>query len=111
MQVPDKGDFVFLNFNPQSGTEQAGERPAIVLSPKKFNAVTGYASVCPISRTTREWGFHISIPDGLAVEGVIIGDQVKNVDWRARKAKVVGKAPTSLVNKTIRIIHTYLYEG
>lgn len=110
MSAPDRGDFVFLDFNPQAGTEQAGVRPAIVLSPQRFNEVTGYASVCPISQTEREWGFHIPIPENLAVRGVIIGDQVKNLDWRRRNAKVVGQAPHELVNKTVKMIHTYLYE-
>lgn len=109
IEVPDRGDFVYLNFDSKAGREQAGRRPAIVLSPKKFNLVTGYASVCPISTTEREWGFHIPIPDGLAVKGVIIGDQVKNLDWKKRKAQIVGQAPAVLVNETIEIVHTYLY--
>lgn len=110
MQVPDRGDFIYLDFNPQAGTEQAGHRPAIVLSPKKFNEVTGYASVCPISRTDRNWGFHIPVPEGLAIEGVIISDQIKNSDWKKRKARIAGKAPNDLVNKVVQVIHTYLYE-
>ncbi|WP_373896404.1 type II toxin-antitoxin system PemK/MazF family toxin [Virgibacillus sp. CBA3643] len=110
MQVPDRGDFIFIDFDPQTGTEQSGHRPAIVLSPKRFNQTTGYASVCPISNTDREWGFHIHIPADLAVEGVIISDQVKNLDWKKRNAKIKGKAPNDLVNKVIQVIHTYLYE-
>lgn len=110
MQIPDRGDLIFFDFDPQTGTEQSGRRPAIVLSPEKFNRVTGYASVCPISNTKREWGFHIHIPDDLAVQGVIISDQVKNLDWKKRKAEIKGKAPNDLVNQVVQVIHTYLYE-
>lgn len=110
MQVPERGDFIFLHFDPQTGTEQSGHRPAIVLSPKRFNQVTGYAAVCPISNTNREWGFHIPIPDGLAVQGVIISDQLKNLDWKTRNAEIKGEAPDDLVNQVVQVIHTYLFE-
>jgi mRNA interferase MazF len=110
MQVPNRGDFIYLDFDPQTGTEQSGRRPAIVLSPEKFNQVTGYATVCPISNTKREWGFNIDIPDGFAVKGVIISDQVKNLDWKTRNAQITGKAPNDLTNKVVQVIHTYLYE-
>src|SRR5699024_2686437 len=110
MQVPNRGDFIFLDFDPQIGTEQSGRRPAIVLSPERFNRVTGYVTVCPISDTNREWGFHINIPEGFAVEGVIISDQVKNLDWRTRNAQIKGKASNDLINKVVQVIHTYVYE-
>jgi mRNA interferase MazF len=110
VQVPARGDFIYLDFDPQTGTEQAGRRPAIVLSPEKFNRITGYATVCPISGTKREWGFNIDIPDGFAVEGVILSDQVKNLDWKTRKAQIKGKAPDDLTNKVVQVIHTYVYE-
>ncbi|MBR7553616.1 type II toxin-antitoxin system PemK/MazF family toxin [Allobacillus sp. GCM10007491] len=110
MKVPDRGDFIYLDFYPQTGTEQSGRRPPIVLSPAKFNRVTGYATVCPISGTKREWGFNIHIPEGFAVEGVIISDQVKNLDWKTKNAKITGKAPNDLVNKVVQVIHTYIYE-
>lgn len=110
MQIPARGDLIYLDFNPQTGTEQAGRRPALVISPEKFNLVTGYASVCPISRTQRKWGFHIPVPEGLAFEGVIIADQVKNLDWKTRNAEVKGKAPNDFVNKVVQVIHTYIYE-
>lgn len=108
--LPDRGDFIFLDFSPQTGTEQRGRRPALVLSPKEFNKVTGYASVCPISQTEREWPFNMEIPDGLSVQGVVITDQVKNLDWKTRNAEVVGQAPNDFVNKVVQVIHTYIYE-
>lgn len=110
MQVPDRGDFIYLDFDPQIGTEQSGRRPAIVLSPEKFNRVTGYATVCPISGTNRKWGFNIDIPDDLAVSGIVIGDQIKNLDWKTRNAQIKGKAPSALTNKVVQVIQTYLYE-
>src|SRR5699024_1080791 len=110
MQIPDRGDFVYLDFDPQSGTEQTGRRPAIVLSPENFNRITGYATVCPISSTNRKWGFNIDIPNDLAFSGVIISDQVKNLDWRTRKAQIKEKAPDDLVNKVVQVIHTYIFE-
>lgn len=108
MKIPDRGDIIFLDFNPQIGTEQAGRRPAIVLSPKKFNRITGYASVCPISQTTRPWGFNVELPDGLVVEGVIITDQIKNLDFRARNAEIKGKVSKDIVDICLKKIRAFL---
>ncbi|WP_066185643.1 MULTISPECIES: type II toxin-antitoxin system PemK/MazF family toxin [Gracilibacillus] len=110
MQVPARGDLIYLDFNPQAGTEQDGRRPALVLSPQKFNRITGYATVCPISRTQKKWGFHISIPEGLDMEGVLIVDQIKNLDWKTRNSEIKGKAPNDLVNKVVQVVHTYIFE-
>lgn len=110
MRVPARGDIIYLDFNPQAGTEQAGRRPALVISPEKFNRVTGYAAVCPITRSQRKWGFHIPIPAGLDVEGVIIADQIKNLDWKTRNAEIKEKAPKDLVNKVVQVVHMYVYE-
>lgn len=108
MQIPERGDIVYLDFNPQTGREQAGRRPAIVLSPKSFNQTTGYASLCPISRTERKWGFHVHLPDGLLVSGVVITDQVKNLDFRARNIEIKGKAPEDVVDTCLKKIRTFL---
>lgn len=108
MNIPDRGDIVYLEFNPQTGTEQAGTRPAIVLSPKEFNQVTGYASVCPISQTTRKWGFHVPLPEGLSTRGVIITDQIKNLDYRARNINIIETAPQETVTTCLKKIRTFL---
>lgn len=108
MQIPDRGDIVYLDFNPQTGTEQARRRLALVLSPKDFNQVTGYASMCPISSTTRPWGFHVQLPKDLAVSGVIITDQLKNLDFRARNATIKEKVPDNIVDICLKMIRTYL---
>lgn len=108
MEIPDRGDIIYMDFNPQTGTEQAGRRPALVLSPKKFNQVTGYASVCPISHTTRPWGFHVDLPNGLKVGGVVITDQLKNLDFRARNATIKDRAPNDVIDICLNKIRTYL---
>jgi Growth inhibitor len=104
----DRGDLIWINFNPQAGHEQAGRRSAIVLSPKAFNETTGFVSVCPITHTVRGWGYEVLLPDGLVFNGVILTDQIKNLDWRARRMDVVGKAPDEVINECLDKIHTFL---
>lgn len=104
----DRGDLVWINFNPQAGHEQSGRRSAIVLSPKAFNETTGFVAVCPITQTVRGWGFEVLLPEGLAFNGVILTDQIKNLDWRARRIDVVGKAPNEVINECLDKIHTFL---
>ena len=107
MSAPDRGDLVYIDFNPQAGHEQAGHRPAIVLSPKAFNQ-TGFASLAPITNTVRGWGYEVKLPEGLAFQGVILTHQVKNLDWRARGLSIRGQAPEDIVNDCLAKIHTFL---
>lgn len=106
--IADRGDLVWINFNPQAGHEQEGRRSAIVLSPKAFNETTGFVSVCPITRTVREWGFEVRLPEDVPFQGVILTDQIKNLDWRARQLDVVGKVPNEIVEECLDKIHTFL---
>ncbi|WP_344912534.1 type II toxin-antitoxin system PemK/MazF family toxin [Amphibacillus indicireducens] len=108
MNAPEKGDLVLLNFTPQSGREQAGYRPAIVISPKKFNEVLNLAIVCPITKQKKGYPFEIELPIGLEVDGVILTDHIKSIDWRSRNMKVVGKAPDDVFDKCITRIHTFI---
>lgn len=108
MLVPDRGDLVYINFNPQSGHEQAGHRPGIVLSPKSFNEVTGFAAVCPITNTVRGWGYEVQLPEGLDFQGVILTDQVKCLDWKARNLQVKSQAPEDIVEDCLAKIATFL---
>ncbi|MCH1626446.1 endoribonuclease MazF [Fredinandcohnia quinoae] len=108
MLVPDRGDLVYLNFNPQAGHEQAGTRPAIVLSPKSFNEVTGFSIVCPITRQQKGYPFEVALPNGLGIEGVILTDQVKSLDWRARNFSIKGQVPKDIVEDCLNLIHTFL---
>lgn len=108
MTAPDRGDLVYVDFHPQAGHEQTGRRPAIVLSPKAFNAVTKFAVVCPITRQEKGYPFEVKLPSGLPIEGVILTDQVKSLDWRAHRFKIEGRAPDEVVQSCLDLIHTFL---
>ncbi|PFA67201.1 type II toxin-antitoxin system PemK/MazF family toxin [Bacillus cereus] len=108
MEAPERGDLVYLNFNPQAGREQAGHRPGIVISPKEFNEATGFATFCPITSTIRGWGYEVLLPEGLNISGVILTDQQKNLDWRARNVVKRDNAPEEIVEECIAKIHTFL---
>lgn len=105
--VPDKGDLVYLDFNPQAGSEQAGHRPAIVLSPRLFNSWK-FTIVCPITSQVKGYPFEVPLPEGLAIGGVILADQIKNVDWRARGLAIRNHAPESITTKCLQLINTFL---
>jgi mRNA interferase MazF len=95
-RVPDAGDLVWLTFDPQAGREQAGRRPALVLSPAIYNSKSGLALVCPITSRVKGYPFEIALPDGLPVSGVILGDQLKSVDWKQRRAERAGRIPPEI---------------
>lgn len=92
MTSPVRGDLVWLNFTPQAGHEQEGHRPAIVLSEFEFNDLTGFAVVCPITNQAKDYPFEVPLPDGLTFTGVVLTDQMKSLDFRKRKLRVVGNA-------------------
>ena len=87
--VPDRGDLVWLEFTPQAGSEQLGRRPALVLSPKIYNGKVGLALFCPITSKIKGYPFEVELPDGTAVSGVVLSDQLKSLDWRTRKVKFI----------------------
>jgi mRNA interferase MazF len=102
--VPKKGDFVILTFDPQSGHEQKGRRPALVISNTLFNKHAGLAMVCPITNTFRNYPFHVPMPDGSSLSGYIMVEQIKSVDYASRKAKFVGKAPRRVLDEVLSIL-------
>lgn len=106
--IPEKGDFITLSFDPQSGHEQKGRRPAIVISNFLFNQATGLAIVCPITNTNRHIPFHLPVPDRSSLTGFIMVEQVKSVDYNARKVKFVEKAPPELVADVIALVDVCL---
>ncbi len=106
--IPDRGDVVWLTFDPQAGHEQAGRRPAIVLSPAAYNGKVGLAVCCPITGRTKGYPFEVVLPTGFPVSGVVLSDQVKSLDWRARRAEVVGHLPASLVAEILGKLGTLL---
>jgi len=93
--IPERGDLVWLNFTPQSGHEQAGKRPAIVLSPSIYNGKTGLMITCPITSKVKGYPFEVKIPAKLKIKGVVLADHVKNLDWKIRKAKYICKFPSN----------------
>ncbi|HRS02465.1 MAG TPA: endoribonuclease MazF, partial [Bacteroidota bacterium] len=90
--IPDRGDIVWLEFNPQSGHEQKGRRPAIVLSPYEYNLKVGLALFCPITSQVKGYPFEVSLPERFPINGVIISDQIKSLDWKVRNAEFIAKA-------------------
>src|SRR5947209_14946235 len=102
--VPQKGDFIALSFDRQSGHEQKGRRPAMVISNYLFNKHTGLAIVCPITNTNRQIAFHLAVPPTSSLTGFVMVDQVKSVDYVSRKAKFVERAPNQLVEDAISVI-------
>lgn len=99
--VPDRGDIVWLNFDPQAGHEQAGKRPAFVLSPASYNRKVGLALFCPITNRIKGYPFEVNLPDGLPITGTILSDQIKSLDWQARNASFVCTLPNSTVQQVL----------
>ncbi len=103
--VPERGDVIWIQFNPQTGNEQAGRRPALVVSPKSYNRRVGLALICPITSRVKGYPFEVELPQGMEVEGVILCDQIKNLDWRARSARRIGSIPQFVMQEvTARIL-------
>lgn len=99
--VPDRGDIVWIEFNPQAGREQAGRRPALVISPKSYNGKVGLALMCPITSKIKGYPFEVSLPSTAGISGVVLADQIKNFDWQARKTKFVCKIPSDVTQEVL----------
>ena len=99
--VPDAGDLFWHTFDPQAGHEQAGRRPALVLSPKVYNQKAGLALVCPVTSQIKGYPFEVPVPAGCGVKGVILADHVKSVDWKARQAERIGRLPPLALNEVL----------
>ncbi len=99
--VPEAGDLVWLTFDPQAGREQAGRRPALVLSPSAYNRKSGLALVCPVTSRVKGYQFEVRLPEGLAVGGVILADHLKSVDWRERRAAFIAAVPEQIVAEAL----------
>ncbi len=106
--VPECGDIVWLSFTPQAGSEQAGRRPAIVLSPARYNGKVGLAIFCPITNQIKGYPFEVRLPPDLPVTGVILADQVKSLDWRSRKAQFACAAPAAVITEVLHKLATLL---
>ncbi len=106
--VPERGDAVWLDFNPQAGHEQAGRRPALVVSPVSYNKKVGLAIFCPITNQVKGYPFAIVIPNGYKVTGAILSDQVKNLDWKIRKASRICTLDEAIVEDVLRKVAALL---
>jgi mRNA interferase MazF len=101
-RVPERGDVVWLNFNPQAGHEQSGRRPAVVLSPAAYNGKVGLALMCPITSQPKGYPFEVALPDGLPVTGVVLSDQVKSLDWGMGNAERICTMPMPALIEVLR---------
>ena len=109
--VHRRGDLVWLSFDPQAGHEQAGRRPALVLSPSSYNGKVGLALCCPVTSHVKGYPFEVAIPAGLVVHGAVLADHIKSLDWRARKVKLAGHLPASEVGQVLALVQALMAEG
>jgi len=106
--IPERGDAVWISLSPQAGHEQAGRRPAVVLSPMTYNGKVGLALCCPITNQTKGYPFEVPIPQGLRVTGTVLADEVKSLDWRARHAEWICDLPAETVTLVLQKLRTLL---
>ena len=106
--VPSRGDIVWINFTPQTGHEQAGHRLALVVSPREYNAVTSLALCCPITSQVKGYPFEVALPADGSVTGVVLADQIKSLDWLARRARFECRSTSQVTNEVIGKVSTLL---
>ncbi len=97
----DRGDVVWLDFSPEAGHEQGGRRPAVVLSPAFYNRRADLALFCPLTSRAKGYPFEVPVPPGLEVQGVVLADHVKSLDWRARRAERICRLPTAVTEEVL----------
>ena len=107
-EAPGCGDLVWISLNPQVGHEQAGRRPALVLSPIEYNKRVGLALLCPVTSRAKGYPFEVALPSDLEISGVVLADQVKSLDWRVREAKRVCAAPQSVTSEVLGKLNALL---
>lgn len=106
--IPDRGDVVWLDFTPQAGREQAGRRPALVLSPRAYNERAGLAIVCPITSRVKGYPFEVQIPASPELHGVVLADQIRSLDWRGRQADLIRRLPNEVVIEVLQKMGTLI---
>jgi len=97
--VPDTGDFVWLTFDPRAGREEAGRRPALILSPKMYNVRSSLALACPVTNQVKGYPFEVTVPARAGVTGVILADHLKSVDWKTRRAEPIGRCADDVLDE------------
>ncbi len=106
LYVPSRGDIVWLQFNPQAGSEQAGHRSALVISPRSYNAKVGLAVFCPLTTHVKGYPFEVVLPGGGKAQGAVLADQVKSLDWRVRQAEKFDEVSDELLGEVLAKIGT-----
>jgi mRNA interferase MazF len=110
MAAPKRGDLIWIDFTPQTGHEQAGRRPALVLSPRSYHQKTAFIIACPITSNLKEYPFEVVLPEGLPIKGAVLSDQIKSLDRHARKIEIVGRVPESVLDEVQAKIKTLIFE-
>lgn len=108
VKAPERGELIWLTFTPQSGREQAGRRPALVVSPSATNTKAGLALVCPITSKVKGYPFEVPLPNQGSVHGVVLADQLRSLDWRSRQANVIGPAPIAVLERALHLLGALL---
>jgi mRNA interferase MazF len=106
--IPERGDIVWLNFNPQAGHEQSGRRPALVISPFSYNKKVGLAIFCPVTNQQKGYPFEVELPKSVKAKGVVLADQVKNLDWQKRDVEFFCKVPEEILEEVFELIETLI---
>ncbi|MCL4416212.1 MAG: endoribonuclease MazF [Actinobacteria bacterium] len=107
--IPDRGHIIWITFNPQAGHEQMGRRPALILSPAAYNTKTNLAVMCPITSSIKGYPFEVAVPDNLPIKGAVLSDQVKNLDWKIRKAEYCCDVKSDTLKEVLLKLQTLLF--
>lgn len=107
--VPDRGDAVWLNFDPQAGQEQAGHRPALTLSPEKYNEKSHLGLFCPVTNQIKNYPYEVKLPEKFDVDGVVLSDQVRSLDWTKREAELIQTVPNEILEEVLGKVSTLLF--
>jgi len=107
--VPARGDYIVVSLDPQSGHEQRGRRPALVVSHDLFNRHTGFCIICPITSRGRGFPFHVPLPEGTEVTGFVMVEQVKALDYRSREAKRIGRASEQVLHEALALLDACIF--
>ncbi len=102
--VPERGDIIWLNFSPTRGHEQGGKRPALVISRSVYNGKTSLVIICPITSRAKGYEFEVALPDTSNIQGVVLSDHVRSLDWRVRHAKFAERASSAVVTQVAELI-------
>lgn len=106
--TPERGDIIKLSFSPQIGREQAGYRPALVISPLAYNQKSHFVLACPVTNTIKGWGFEVVLSKSMRTSGVVLADQIRVLDWQERKAKFVEKATEEVIKEALAKVYVLI---